>query len=252
MLGGIMDFVIDNDFIDRTLKEDTVEGRIQLVQETWAPRLVETALKMEAIKLSIDKPFTWASGYKMPIYNDNRKFLQSCDSRYQIARAFSELLEAVEFYPHHIAGTATAGIPHATSLADFMHLPLSYVRQSNKTHGLCNVIEGLSKEGSYKGQRVLVIEDLISTGMSSINACKAVREADGVVPYCFAIFSYGMQKASEAFQTLDPPCIPLTIITYDFMIEQACRIGYINEQEKISLQEWKASPFTWWEDRIKK
>ena len=88
--------------------------------------------------------------------------------------------------------------------------------------------------------------------MSSINACQAVREAGGRVPYCFAIFSYGMQKAEEAFKALDPPCTPLTIITYDFMIEEACKIGYINEEEKASLQEWKASPFTWWEDRTKK
>ena len=242
-----MDYVLNNESIDEMLK-----CKIQKVQDTWAPLLVKTALEMEAIKLSIDEPFTWASGYKMPIYNDNRKFLQSCDSRYQIAKAFSELLEAVDFCPKHIAGTATAGIPHATSLADLMHLPLSYVRQSNKTHGLCNVIEGLSKEGSYKNQEVLVIEDLISTGMSSINACQAVREAGGKVPYCFAIFSYGMQKAEEAFKALDPSCTPLTIITYDFMIEEACKIGYINEEEKASLQEWKASPFTWWEDRTKK
>ena len=247
-----MDFVIDDDFIERVMKEASVEGRIQLVQKKWAPILVKTALEMEAIKLSIDEPFTWASGYKMPIYNDNRKFLQNSTSRCQIAKAFSQLLLAVGFYPKHIAGTATAGIPHATSLADFLHLPLSYVRQSNKTHGLCNVIEGLGKEGSYNGEEVLVIEDLISTGMSSINACQAVRDAGGKVPYCFAIFSYGMQKAEEAFKALDPPCTPITIITYDVMIEEACKIGYINEEEKASLQEWKSSPFTWWEEKTKK
>ena len=237
--------------LDKKTKEEFLEERIQKVQNTWAPLLVKTALEMEAIKLSIDEPFTWASGYKMPIYNDNRKFLQSYNSRYQIVRAFYELLNAIGFYPKHIAGTATAGIPHATSLADFMHLPLSYVRQSNKTHGLCNVIEGLSKEGSYNNQDVLVLEHLISTGMSSINACQAVRDAGGKVPYCFAIFSYGMEKASQAFNALTPPCTPITIITYDFMIEEACKIGYINEKEKISLKEWKASPFTWWEDRNK-
>ncbi len=242
---------MDDVLIEEMAKKLILKKKIQQVQDTWAPMLVKKALEMEAIKLSINEPFTWASGYKMPIYNDNRKFLQSSESRDQISRAFHELLNAVEFYPRHIAGTATAGIPHATTLADFMHLPLSYVRQSNKTHGLCNVIEGLNKDGSYKNQEVLVIEDLISTGMSSINACQAVREAGGKVPYCFAIFSYGMQKAIDAFEALDPPCKPITIITYDFMIEEACKIGYINEEEKISLQEWKASPFTWWEDRNK-
>jgi hypothetical protein len=232
--------------------DETLQKRINEVQKEVAPLLIKTALEMEAIKLSIDEPFTWASGYKMPIYNDNRKFLQCAETRKQIALAFNKLLKVLNYSPSFIAGTATAGIPHATTLADLLSLPLSYVRQSNKTHGLCNVIEGLSKEGSYNGKDVLVIEDLISTGMSSINACQAVREAGGKVPYCFAIFSYGMEKASEAFKALDPPCIPITIITYDVMIEEACKIGYINEKEKTSLQEWKASPFTWWEDKTKK
>lgn len=247
-----MDFVIDDDFIERVMKEASVEGRIQLVQKKWAPILVKTALEMEAIKLSINEPFTWASGYKMPIYNDNRKFLQNSTSRCQIAKAFSQLLLAVGFYPKHIAGTATAGIPHATSLADFLHLPLSYVRQSNKTHGLCNVIEGLGKDGSYNGEEVLVIEDLISTGMSSINACEAVREAGGKVPYCFAIFSYEMQKAIDAFSSMKPICVPITIITYDVMLKEALNIGYIKGKELKELKEWKKSPFTWWEEREKK
>ncbi|MGP1415855.1 MAG: orotate phosphoribosyltransferase [Treponema sp.] len=232
--------------------DEVLQKKISEVQNEAAPALIKTALEMEAIKLSIDEPFTWASGYKMPIYNDNRKFLQCAETRKQIALAFSKLLNVLNYSPSFIAGTATAGIPHATTLADLLGLPLSYVRQSNKTHGLCNVIEGLGKDGSYGDKEGLVIEDLISTGMSSINACQAVRDAKGKVPYCFAIFSYGMEKARDAFASLTPACIPITIITYDVMIEEACKIGYINEKEKISLQEWKASPFTWWEDRNKK
>ncbi|MGP1438821.1 MAG: orotate phosphoribosyltransferase [Treponema sp.] len=229
---------------------ETLQKKIAEVQKEWAPSLVKTALDMEAIKLSIESPFTWASGYKMPIYNDNRKFLQSAKTRKHIALAFSQLLKVLDYSPSFIAGTATAGIPHATTLADLLELPLSYVRQSNKTHGLCNVIEGLGKEGNYGDKEGIVIEDLISTGMSSINACQAVKDAKGKVPYCFAIFSYGMEKAKEAFASSN--CIPITIITYDFMIEEACKIGYINEKEKASLQEWKASPFTWWENQSKK
>ena len=114
------------------------------------------------------------------------------------------------------------------------------------------MIEGLPKNASYNGGKILVIEDLISTGGSSINACKAVVEAGGMTPYCFAIFSYGMQKSHDAFAELSPVCTPITIITYDMMIEEALKIGYIKENEFNSLKEWKSSPFTWWDDRAKK
>ena len=232
-----------------SMNNTDIEEKIQVVQKEYAPFLVSEALRLEVIKLSVDKPFTWASGYKMPIYNDNRKFLQSAKIRKHIVKAFSSLMKELNYEPDAIAGTATAGIPHATSLADFCSLPLSYVRQSNKTHGLCNVIEGLGKEGSYNGKEVLVIEDLISTGSSSINACQAVREAGGKVSYCFAIFSYGMQKSYDAFAELKPSCKPISIITYDFMLEEALKIGYIKEKELSILKSWKASPFTWWEER---
>jgi len=232
--------------------DNILENKIKQVQEEWAPRLVQDALKMGALKLSIENPFTWASGYKMPIYNDNRKFLQNAETRQHIVKSFIALMKATEYSPDAIAGTATAGIPHATSLADSLKLPLSYVRQSNKTHGLCNVIEGLGKENSYNGKSVLVIEDLISTGMSSINACEAVREAGGKVPYCFAIFSYEMQKAIDAFSSMKPICVPITIITYDVMLKEALNIGYIKGKELKELKEWKKSPFTWWEEREKK
>lgn len=222
--------------------------KIEVVQNKWSAILVSDALNIGAIKLSIKEPFTWASGYRMPIYNDNRKFLQSAKSRRDIAQAFAELLEVVGFAPEGIAGTATAGIPHATTLGDLLSLPLSYVRQTNKSHGLCNMIEGLPKEDSYMGKKILVIEDLISTGSSSINACLAVREKDGIAPYCFAIFSYGLDKASEAFSNMSPPCLAIPIITYDFMIGEALKVGYIKEEEAISLKKWRASPFTWWDE----
>lgn len=233
------------------LMDDVMEKKVKQIQEELGRAIACSALEFETIKLSVDEPFTWASGYKMPIYNDNRRFLAIPRLRNKIAQAFAELLKAVEFSPQYIAGTATAGIPHATTLADLLDLPLCYVRQSQKTHGLCNVIEGLPKINSFSGQNVLVIEDLISTGSSSINACKAVVDVQGKVPYCFAIFSYGMKKATEAFSLLDPPCISITIITYDIMLEEALKMKYINEEELELLKKWKASPFTWWEDRRK-
>ena len=227
---------------------DTMKKKVIEIQNDLGRSLAHSALEFETIKLSVDKPFTWASGYKMPIYNDNRKFLAVPALRKKIAEAFAKLLKAVEFTPEVIAGTATAGIPHATTLADILTLPLCYVRSSQKDHGLCNQIEGLV-HGSFPNKRVLVIEDLISTGSSSINACKAIIDLKATVPYCFAIFSYSMQKATDAFASLNPSCMPITIMTYDIMLEEALKMNYIKEEELTTLKEWKMSPFTWWEDR---
>jgi len=230
---------------------DDMEKKVKEIQNNLGRELARSALKFETIKLSPSNPFTWASGYKMPIYNDNRKFLAHPEARKQIAKAFAELLKAVELLPSLIAGTATAGIPHATTLADLLNLPLCYVRSSQKDHGLCNQIEGLENTASLACKQVLVVEDLISTGSSSINACKAITDMQGLVPYCFAIFSYGMQKATDAFAKLTPTCIPVSIMTYDIMLEEALKMNYIREEELSTLKEWKSSPFTWWEDKSK-
>ena len=227
---------------------DIMKRKVTEIQNDLGRSLAQSALEFETIKLSVDQPFTWASGYKMPIYNDNRKFLAVPALRKRIAGAFAELLKAVEFNPEVIAGTATAGIPHATTLADLLELPLCYVRSSQKDHGLCNQIEGLASH-SFLNKSVLVIEDLISTGSSSINACKAIIDLKATVPYCFAIFSYSMQKATDAFASLNPSCMPITIMTYDIMLEEALKMNYIKKEELATLKEWKLSPFTWWEDR---
>ena len=217
----------------------------------YAKKLAENALKMGAIKLSVDKPFAWASGYRMPIYNDNRQFLSKYEYRKIITDAFAQMAEALgrnEF--DCIAGTSTAGIPHATSLADRLQLPLSYVRSSSKDHGLKNQIEGLAGK-DYASARVLLIEDLISTGGSSIEALKAIRNANGVCSNCFAIFTYGLDKASNAFGELKPACDLYTILDYDSMLETALSIGFIDDKAKESLEEWRRSPFTW-QDRFAK
>lgn len=231
---------------------DAIEKKIKEIQNDLGRTLARSALQFETIKLSVDNPFTWASGYKMPIYNDNRKFLSRPELRRKIAEAFVCLLKSVDFAPELIAGTATAGIPHATTLADILNLPLCYVRSSQKDHGLCNQIEGIATPTSVAEKKVLVVEDLISTGSSSINACKAITDIQGRVPYCFAIFSYSMQKATDAFSSLTPSCMPISIITYDIMLEEALKMKYIKEEELATLKEWKTSPFTWWEDREKK
>ncbi len=213
----------------------------------YSEKLASLALDMGAIRLSPASPFCWASGYHMPIYNDNRTLLASAEARRLIASAFEEILSSLSFVPENIAGTSTAGIPHATTLADRMGKPLSYVRSSNKDHGLRNKIEGLGRAKSYEGKKVLLIEDLISTGGSSIAAVKAIQEAGGCVPYCLAIFSYGFDASREAFLSLDPKCEYHTILDYSYVISIAERTGYIKSEEKDVLLEWSSSPFEWGE-----
>ncbi|MGM0431973.1 MAG: orotate phosphoribosyltransferase [Spirochaetota bacterium] len=232
-----------------TQHNDSQTRHIQTIQQDVGLQLAEQAFSMGAIRLNTENPFRWASGYRMPIYNDNRQLLQSPSVRKLIADGFRQLLEALSYKPDHVAGTATAGIPHATTLADMLGLPLSYVRSSNKDHGLGNKIEGLPPEGSYQGEEVVLIEDLLSTGGSSIAAVQAVRGAEGRLPYCLAIFTYGLETAKENFAALDPDCTPLTILTYDLMVEAAQASGYITSTQAASLTEWRESPFTWGEQR---
>ena len=213
----------------------------------YADDIARKALEMGAIRLSPDKPFCWASGYYMPIYNDNRTLLGDYETRRMIALCFREILEDIGFDPDNIAGTSTAGIPHATTLADMMKT-VSYIRSSSKDHGLQNQIEGLGRAKGYEGKKVVLIEDLISTGMSSINAVKVIQEADGIVPWCLAIFSYGTDQGKQAFASLDPVCTPLTILDYSYVIPIARETGYIKPDQEAMLLEWSASPFTWGEN----
>ncbi len=214
---------------------------------SYSKRLAETALEMGAVRLSPASPFCWASGYYMPIYNDNRTLLASAEARGLIASAFEEILTSLSFDPDNIAGTSTAGIPHATTLADRLNKSLSYVRSSSKDHGLKNQIEGLGREKGYNGKKVLLIEDLISTGGSSIAAVKAIQEAGGLVPYCLAIFSYGFDASREAFAALDPKCEYKTILDYNFVIKTALDMNYIKKEDESVLLEWSTSPFEWGE-----
>ena len=220
---------------------------IEEITRYYGSQLAKAAFELGAIRLSPKEPFTWASGYRMPIYNDNRQFLAKAGYRALICDAFTDMLEALGMDPHSIAGTATAGIPHATTLADRLQKPLTYVRSSSKDHGLGHQIEGLGKDGSYHGDTVCLIEDLISTGKSSIAAVKAIVDADGLVPYCLAIFTYGLDAASQAFAALDPSCEAYTILSYPVMVKTAQEVGYITDDEAKMLHSWREDPFGWGE-----
>jgi orotate phosphoribosyltransferase len=181
-------------------------------------------------------------------------FLGDAKHRELIAEGFNDLMNSTSegdrnIYFSIIAGTSTAGISPATTLADtyLVKRPMIYVRDKPKDHGLQNQIEGIDAESDLGGKRVLLIEDLISTGGSSARAVQAIRDANGVCEHCFSIFNYGLDKASKAFDSLNPKCEVKSLLTYDTLLEVAKETGYINDQQVAMLAEWRADPFGWGE-----
>ncbi|WP_261132729.1 orotate phosphoribosyltransferase [Bacillus sp. Marseille-Q3570] len=196
-------------------------------------------LDIEAVSLSPNDPFTWSSGMKSPIYCDNRLIISHPEIRSKIADAFVELIK--KYYPEVevIAGTATAGIPHAALVADRMNLPMVYVRSKAKAHGKGKRIEGKLSEGS----NVVVIEDLISTGGSVLNAVDAVEEDGARVLGCAAIFTYELQKGKEAFaaRSLDVQ----TLSDFSTLVHVAAEDGTISNDSINQLNEWCNNPESW-------
>ena len=205
----------------------------------FAQQLAKISLEIGAIKINPKKPFMWASGYRMPLYNDNRMLLGNADHRTLVAEAMKATIENEGIRIDTIAGVATAGIPHATSLANLIKLPLIYVRSSPKEHGLKNQVEGILKSG----QAVVVVEDLISTGGSAIKAVDAVREAGGVVEHCLAIFSYGFTEAKKQFE--ESHCQLHTLLNLDSLLQFAIKEEYITSKEKQVVDTWIQNPFEW-------
>lgn len=208
---------------------------------TASEQLAETALKIGAIRINTENPFTWASGYRMPVYNDNRLLLGNADHRLLIAQGFQNLLKVNKIDADAIAGTATAGIPPATTLADLTRKPLIYVRSAPKKHGMQNQIEGILGEG----QNVIVIEDLVSTGGSVLKAVQAIRDKGGRVQHCFCIFTYGFQETEERFAQSD--CQLHALLTLEQLTDQGAKTGALTEAQIALLRSWLQSPFEWGE-----
>jgi len=206
---------------------------------TIAKNIAQVALEVGAIQINARNPFTWASGFKMPIYNDNRLLLGNAKHRSLVAEGYKDLLKKHALDVEVIAGTATAGIPHATSLADLLQVPLIYVRSTAKSHGMGNKVEGILKNN----QRVLLIEDLISTGGSAVNAVTAIREAGGIVNHCFSIFSYGFPEALEKFKGIS--CQNDSILVFAQLLKIAQSTKYISLNDIKTLQSWQKNPFNW-------
>jgi orotate phosphoribosyltransferase len=208
-------------------------------QQDRALKVAEFLLHIEAIKLSPENPFTWASGLRSPIYCDNRKTLSDPKVRTFIRDAFIETIRENFADAEVIAGVATGGIAIGALIAEAMNLPFIYVRSEAKKHGLGNQIEGVLNAD----QRVVVIEDLISTGSSSLTAVDALREAKANVIGMVAIFTYGFNKAQEKFATAN--CALATLSNYDFLLQQASNAGSISSQQQATLAAWKSNPEAW-------
>lgn len=193
-------------------------------------------LDIEAVSLSPSEPFIWASGIKSPIYCDNRLILSYPEERRIVESGLTKLIE--DNYPgaEYIMGTATAGIPHAALIAQNLKLPMGFVRSSNKDHGKQNKIEGKI----VKGAKVIVIEDLISTGGSSIEAAKALEEAGFEVLAIVAIFSYNLESAKESFKGMNFGLKTLT--NFEELAEVAAENGIIKEEDILKLNKWRKNP----------
>ena len=204
-----------------------------------ASKVAEFLLKIKAIKLQPENPFQWASGWNSPIYCDNRKTLSYPEIRTFIKECFCKEIISNYGTPDIIAGVATGGIAIGALVAQQMNLPFCYVRSQAKAHGLNNTIEGEIKEG----QNVVVIEDLISSGKSSLNAVRDLRHAGLNVTGMGAIFSYGFQIASDNFKAAN--CKLFTLTNYSTLVSQALNTNYITDEVVSSLENWRDSPATW-------
>lgn len=199
----------------------------------------EKLLKIKAVKLQPSNPFTWASGWKSPIYCDNRKLMSYPQTRNFIKVEFARLI--LEKYPQveAIAGVATGAIAPGAIVADVLGLPFVYIRSAPKDHGLENLIEGDLKPK----QKVVVIEDLVSTGQSSLKAVEAIRRGGSDVLGMVAIFTYGFPAAEK---NMKEARVELTTLTnYDAILDEALKIDYIAESDLNTLQDWRKSPDTW-------
>lgn len=204
-----------------------------------ALKVAEFLLQIKAVKLQPSNPFTWASGWKSPIYCDNRKTLSYPQIRTFIRQAYTEIIREEFGSPEVIAGVATGGIAQGALIAQELGIPFIYVRSSAKGHGMQNLIEG----DFVEGQNVVVIEDLVSTGGSSLKAVNALREAKLNVKGMVAIFDYGFEIAKKNME--DAKCNLVTISDYDHLIEEAVNLGYIKESDLASLREWREDPANW-------
>jgi orotate phosphoribosyltransferase len=210
-----------------------------VLNKDTAKKTAELLLQINAIKLKPENPFLWASGWKSPIYCDNRIILSYPAIRNYVREEMAKQVELLYGKPDIIAGVATGAIGIGMLVADYLGLPFVYIRPEAKSHGRQNKIEGVLE----KNQTVVVIEDLISTGKSSLNAVEALKESGVRVKGMLAIFTYGFDVATENFKENNIEVH--TLSDYNHLIQQASDTNYIKEEQFKTLLEWKANPSAW-------
>jgi orotate phosphoribosyltransferase len=209
-----------------------------LTSETQT-KIAEYLLQIKAIKLQPQEPFLWASGWKSPIYCDNRVSLSFPVIRTYIRQQMVKLVQEEFGTPEIIVGIATAGIPQGVLIAQELGLPFAYVRSAPKDHGRQNIIEGEVGEG----QRAVLIEDLVSTGKSSLNAISALKDKGVEVVGLVSIFNYGFEEAEKAFQKIR--CRFFSLSNYDILLDVAVKNNYINASHLEILRVWRLNPSNW-------
>lgn len=210
-----------------------------IFNKNTAAKTAETLLGINAIKLSPKQPFTWASGWKSPIYCDNRIVLSFPEKRALLKTTMAQEISNLYGTPDVIAGVATGAIGIGALVADYLGLPFIYVRPEPKSHGRQNQIEGALKAE----QNVVVVEDLISTGKSSLNAVRALKDAGANVLGMVAIFSYGFEAAANNFA--EEKVNLHTLSDYDNLLELALKTNYISDEQLETLSRWNANPAEW-------
>lgn len=208
-------------------------------QEKTAGKVAQMLLQIEAIKLRADNPFTWSSGWKSPIYCDNRMSLSYPDIRKAIKEGLVEAIRENFAAAEAIAGVATAGIPQGALVAEALNLPFAYVRPKPKDHGMENLIEGRVT----KGQKVVVVEDLVSTGGSSLKAVEALRKEGAQVLGMVSIFNYGFDIATRNFHDADVSLVSLS--DFSHLLTFAVENNYVSESDLVSLKSWRVDPSNW-------
>ncbi|MEL7834797.1 orotate phosphoribosyltransferase [Fodinibius sp. Rm-B-1B1-1] len=210
-----------------------------IIDQQFSKEIALDLLKINAVILRPNDPFTWSSGWNSPIYCDNRLTMRYPKIRKKIAKKFVEFINEKYSDVDVITGTATAGIPHAAWVAENMDKPMSYVRAKAKAYGLGNQIEG----GIQKGETTVIIEDLISTGGSAISVVEALQFISAEIEAVLSIFTYGFDKATKRFKDAGVPMFTLT--DYSTLIDVASEHDYVNKSDLETLAEWRKTPDTW-------
>lgn len=210
-----------------------------MTNESSKIKIAKILLKIKAVTLNPDKPYRFVSGILSPIYVDNRLLISYPKEREAVKSEFVRLIKKLKYVPDVIAGTATAGIPHAAWIAGKLKLPMVYIRSQAKDHGKGKQIEGLIKPGD----KVILIEDMVSTGESSLSAIEAIKSAGGKIKHCLAIYTHNLPKSEASYK--NSQVLLLTLTDFKTVVNIGVKEGYISKKAKSSVYEWNSNPQNW-------